>query len=145
MDEHLAFNGKAGKLDERVFSKLKLLCRPVKATNDNAQQGNETTLVSRDDVPLYDTRLVIRTVEKAWAGDLSEEEIENNLEQIVLHYAIVPQVAYYRNEQTVNFVAPYFGRGTLDTVIQKERETEKTANVTMEEYVTNTLPNMPGH
>ncbi|XP_052787546.1 uncharacterized protein LOC128222537 isoform X2 [Mya arenaria] len=27
--------------------------------------------------------------------------------------------------RTVNFVAPYFGKGTLDTVIQKERETEK--------------------
>ncbi|XP_052772988.1 uncharacterized protein LOC128211905 isoform X2 [Mya arenaria] len=112
MDEHLAFNGKAGKLDERVFSKLKLLCRPVKAAHDNAQQGNETTLVSQDDVPLYNTRLVIRTVEKPWAGDLPAEEIENNLEQRILHYAIVPQVAYYRNEQG----------GNLDEVIQKERE-----------------------
>ncbi|WAR29110.1 hypothetical protein MAR_002678 [Mya arenaria] len=123
MDEYLAFNGKAGKLDERVFSKLKLLCRPVKVAEDNAQQCNENTLVSKGDVPLYDTHLVIRTVEKPWAGDLYEEEIENKLEQRILHYAIVPQVAYYRNEQTVSFVAPYFGRGTLDKVIQKERET----------------------
>ncbi|XP_052786908.1 uncharacterized protein LOC128222104 isoform X1 [Mya arenaria] len=130
MDEHLAFKGKAGKLDERVFSKLKLLCRPVKARQDNAQQGNETTLVSKDDVPFYNTRLVLRTVEKPWTGDLSEEEIENNLEQIILHYAIVPQVAYYRNKQTVSFVAPYFGGGTLDEVIQKERD--KTAAVETE-------------
>ncbi|XP_052787556.1 uncharacterized protein LOC128222544 isoform X1 [Mya arenaria] len=130
MDEHLAFNGKAGKLDERVFSKLKLLCRPVKARQDNAQQGNETTLVSQDDVPFYNTRLVLHTVEKPWTGDLSEEEIENNLEQIILHYAIVPQVAYYRNEQTVSFVAPYFGGGTLDEVIQKERD--KTAAIETE-------------
>ncbi|WAR29126.1 hypothetical protein MAR_002694 [Mya arenaria] len=122
MDEHLAFNGKAGKLDERVFSKLKLVCRPVKARQDTAQQGNETTLVSQVDVPFYNTRLVLRTVEKPWTGDLSEEEIENNLEQTILHYAIVPQVAYYRNEQTVSFVAPFFGGGTLDEVIQKERE-----------------------
>ncbi|WAR29102.1 hypothetical protein MAR_002670, partial [Mya arenaria] len=126
MDEQLAFNGKAGKLDERVFSKLKLLCRPVKARQNTAKQGNETTFVSQDDVPFYNTRLVLRTVEKPWTGDLSKEEIENNLEQIILHYAIVPQVAYYINKQTVSLVSPYFGGGTLDEVIQKERDKKAT-------------------
>ncbi|WAR29067.1 hypothetical protein MAR_002635, partial [Mya arenaria] len=101
MDELLAFNGKAGKLNE-----------------------------AKGDVPLYNTRLVIRTVDKPWAGDLSEKDIENNLEQTILHYAIVPQVAYYRNAQTVNFVAPFFGGGTLDEVIQRERE--KTAEIETE-------------
>ncbi|WAR29090.1 hypothetical protein MAR_002658, partial [Mya arenaria] len=120
MDVRLAFNGKAGKLNERVFKKLKAICQPVIAGQDNTRKGNARTLVSQGDVPLYDTRLVIRTVEKPWAGDLSDEEIENDLEQRILHYAIVPQVAYYRNEQTVSFVSPYFRWGSLEEVIQKE-------------------------
>ncbi|XP_052786394.1 uncharacterized protein LOC128221831 isoform X2 [Mya arenaria] len=133
MRELLAFNGKAGKLNEGVFTTLKLICRPEKAKQakqGNAPQGNNTTRVSKGDVPLYNTRLVIRTVEKHWAGDLSEEDIEKNLEQTILHYAIVPQVAYYRNAQTVSFVAPFFGGGTLDEVIQRERE--ETAKIATE-------------
>ncbi|WAR29317.1 hypothetical protein MAR_002885 [Mya arenaria] len=46
----------------------------------------------------------------------------NYLEQRILHYAIVPQVAYYRNEQYVSFVSPYFRGGTLEEEIQKETE-----------------------
>ncbi|XP_052786102.1 uncharacterized protein LOC128221536 [Mya arenaria] len=50
------------------------------------------------------------------------------LEQRILHYAIVPQVAFFRNEQTVSFVSPYFRGGNLEQAIQNE--TDKTPGKT---------------
>ncbi|WAR29572.1 hypothetical protein MAR_003140 [Mya arenaria] len=109
-----AFNGKAAELNERVFKLLESVCMPIK------EKG--TTLVSQGSVPFYDTSLVIHKAEKTWTDDTTAEKIKVQLEQRYLHYAIVPQVAYYRNEETVSFVSPYFRGGSLEKAIQKETD-----------------------
>ncbi|XP_052786424.1 uncharacterized protein LOC128221845 [Mya arenaria] len=109
-----AFNGKAAELNERVFKLLESACLPIKE--------NGTTLVSQGSVPFYDTFLVIHKPEKPWTDDTTAEKIKVQLEERFLHYAIVPQVAYHRNEQTVRFVSPYFRGGSLEKAIQKETD-----------------------
>ncbi|XP_052786099.1 uncharacterized protein LOC128221535 [Mya arenaria] len=109
-----AFNGKAAELNERVFKLLESVCMPIK------EKG--TTLFSQGSVPFYDTSLVIHKAEKTWTDDTTAEKIKVQLEQRYLHYAIVPQVAYYRNEETVSFVSPYFRGGSLEKAIQKETD-----------------------
>ncbi|XP_052789400.1 uncharacterized protein LOC128223940 isoform X2 [Mya arenaria] len=128
-----AYNGKAAELNKRVFELLESVCQPLKE--------NGTTLVSQGGVSFYQTSIVIRQVERPWSGAISDEEIKVQLEQTYLHYAIVPQVAYYRNKQTVSFVSPYFRGGNLEKTIQRERDkisdkpTEKPLTLNLREKI----------
>ncbi|WAR29540.1 LRSK7-like protein [Mya arenaria] len=64
-------------------------------------------------VPFYNQPLVICTRNKALDTALTDTDITTCLEHCVLHFAIVPQLAFYRDGKRVSYISPYFRGGNL--------------------------------
>ncbi|XP_052811061.1 uncharacterized protein LOC128238834 isoform X2 [Mya arenaria] len=101
----LVFNGKSVELDESVFTRLKAFCHPIKI--------NGTARLSEGAVPYYNRPIVICTRNKPLNTALSNTDVTTCLEQCVLHFAIVPQLAFYRDEDQISFISPFFRGGNL--------------------------------